>query len=220
MNTTASDLQKEYSMRFSEMAEYRNSVWKVIIDQFLQQKIGKNKSILDLGSGWGEFINNIQASSKFAMDLNPEGKTRVSQDVVFIQQDCSTKWNIPDDSLDVVFTSKFFEHLPSKQCLLDTLRQAMKCLRPGGKIICLGPNIKYVGNDYWDFYDHYLELSHLSLAEGLKLADFKVSSVIPRFLPYTMADGKRPPLLMVQLYLRLPLFWPLFGKQFLVTAEK
>ena len=52
MSTTASDLQKEYSMRFSEMAEYRNSVWKVIIDHFLQQKIGKNKSILDLGAGW------------------------------------------------------------------------------------------------------------------------------------------------------------------------
>jgi hypothetical protein len=96
----------------------------------------------------------------------------------------------------------------------------MRCLKPGGRIICLGPNIKYVGNDYWDFYDHYLELSHLSLAEGLKLADFNIISVIPRFLPYTMADGKRPPLLMVQLYLRLPLFWPLIGKQFLVTAEK
>ena len=148
MSTIASDLQKKYSMRFSEIAEYRNSVWKVIIDQFLQEKIGKDKTVLDLGSGWGEFINNIQASSKYAMDLNPEGKIRVAQDVVFIQQDCSTKWNIPDDSLDIVFTSNFFEHLPSKQCLLDTLREARRCLRPGGKIICLGPNIKYVGNDY------------------------------------------------------------------------
>ncbi len=220
MTTPGSDLQKEYALRFARMASYRNAVWKIIISDYLQARIGRDKVVLDLGSGWGEFINNIQAGKKIAMDLNPDGRERAAADVSFLQQDCSQRWDLPDDSLDVVFTSNFFEHLPTKSCLLDTLRQARRCLRPSGVLICLGPNIKYVGADYWDFFDHYLQLSHLSLVEGLRLADFEVSSVIPRFLPYTMADGQQPPLFLVRLYLRLPMVWPLLGKQFLVTAHK
>lgn len=46
MYATASDLQKEYSIRFAEMAKYRDAVWKVIIDQFLQHKIGKIRQSL------------------------------------------------------------------------------------------------------------------------------------------------------------------------------
>ena len=214
------NLKKEYELRFSEMAEYRNSVWKVLIDQFFQRRVGEDQVILDLGSGWGEFINNIQGRKKLAMDLNPDGRMRVNGDVDFLEQDCSTQWNIPDNTLDVVFTSNFFEHLPSKQSLLDTLHQAHRCLRPGGRIICLGPNIRYVGGAYWDFFDHYLELTHLSLAEGLRMGDFEIESSIPRFLPYTMADGKHPPLLAVQLYVHLPFVWPLLGKQFLLTGTK
>ncbi len=220
MNTASQDLQKEYALRFAEMADYRDSVWQIIIGEYLQDRIGTGQAILDLGSGWGEFINHVAAETKYAMDLNPDGASRVSPEVHFLQQDCSQEWALPDESLDVVFTSNFFEHLPTKQCLLDTLRQAHRCLKPGGRLICLGPNIKYTGPDYWDFFDHYLPLTHLSLVEGLKMADFEIASVIPRVLPYTMADGRKPPLALVRLYLHLPLAWPLFGKQFLVTARK
>lgn len=220
VSAEASDLQKEYAIRFGEMAAYRQRVWKAILAGYLQEKIGADQTILDLGSGWGEFINHVEAREKFAMDLNPEGRLRVSSGVRFLEQDCSLPWGVPDAALDVVFTSNFFEHLPSKAALLATLREAHRCLRPGGRILCMGPNIKYVGNDYWDFFDHYLELSHVSLCEGLKLAGFEIASCIPRFLPYTMADGKRPPVALVRLYLALPLAWPFFGKQFLITARK
>ena len=52
------------------------------------------------------------------------------------------------------------------------------------------------------------------------MGDFEIESSIPRFLPYTMADGKHPPLLAVQLYVHLPFVWPLLGKQFLLTGTK
>jgi hypothetical protein len=35
-----------------------------------------------------------------------------------------------------------------------------------------------------------------------------------------MSGGKNPPLLAVKLYLKLPLVWHFFGKQFLVMAVK
>ena len=220
MTAQSQDLQKGYAMRFTPLAEYRSAVWQILVDDYFQRRMGPDKDILDLGCGYGEFINKIQARRKWAMDLNPDSASLVGPEVTFLQQDCSQTWQLPDESLDIVFTSNFFEHLPSKQCLLDTLRQAWRCLRPGGRLIAMGPNIRYVGDAYWDFFDHYIELSHLSLAEGLRMADLEVESCIPRFLPYTMAKKRRPSLLLARLYLRLPLAWRFFGQQFLLTARK
>ncbi len=71
-------------------------------------------TVLDLGCGYGEFINTIRCRNKYAMDLNPDAPRFLSQDITFLHQDCSRRWQLPDASLDVVFTSNFFEHLPDK----------------------------------------------------------------------------------------------------------
>ncbi|MNN48056.1 hypothetical protein D3C81_1625100 [compost metagenome] len=96
----------------------------------------------------------------------------------------------------------------------------MKTLNPGGHYLILGPNLRYVPGEYWDFYDHHLGLTHLSLAEALKLSGFQVTTIIDRFLPYT-TQGKLPthPAL-VQIYLKCPWAWPLLGKQFFLVAQK
>lgn len=213
------ELQKEYSLRFSRQQEYRNAVWKILTADFFQKLIPPDSTVLDLGCGWGEFINNIRAARKYGMDLNPEGRTRLAADVEFLEQDCSTAWQVAEGSLDCVFTSNFFEHLRSKDALRATLAEARRCLKPGGRIICMGPNIKYLPGTYWDFWDHYLALTELSLQEALELLDFQVERCLPRFLPYTMARGPQPPLALVRAYLKLPFLWPAAGKQFLVVAR-
>ena len=220
MNSTPQNLQREYNLRFSENQEYRKIVWRVLVDQYFQPLIGEDKIILDLGSGWGEFINRIRGQKKYAMDLNPDGSHHVNNGVLFIQQDCSRTWSLPNDSLDIVFTSNFFEHLPTKNHLSKTISEVKRCLRLGGNLICLGPNIKYVGGAYWDFFDHYLPLSELSLCEIIRMHELKVTYCIPRFLPYTMANGRRPPPLFISIYLKLPILWRFLGKQFLVIAKK
>ncbi len=135
------ELQKEYAMRFGVQQEYRDAVWKILTAEFFQKMIPPDSTVLDLGCGWGEFINNIRADKKYGMDLNPEGRTRLASDVQFLEQDCSKPWQVADSSLDCVFTSNLFEHLRHKDALRDTLAEAHRCLKPGGRIICLGPNI-------------------------------------------------------------------------------
>jgi SAM-dependent methyltransferase len=175
---------------------------------------------LDLGSGWGEFIRNIKAGRKYAMDLNPDSGTRVGPGVQFFLQDCSQEWGISPNSIDLVFTSNFFEHLPTKEVLRRTLDQTLRCLKPGGRLVCLGPNIRFLPGVYWDFWDHYLPLSDRTLVEGLSLAGFTVERCIPRFLPYSMSQGLTPPVRFVSIYLCVPFLWPIFGKQFLVVGRK
>lgn len=214
------DLALEYRLRFEAQAPYRDSIWRILTREFFQRYLRADSAVLDLGSGWGEFIRNIRAEKKYAIDLNPDSQARVGPGVRFFSQDASQDWGVAPNSLDLVFTSNFFEHLPNKETLRLTLVQALRALKPGGRLICLGPNIRFLPDVYWDFWDHYLPLSDRTMTEGLSLTGFQVERCVPRFLPYSMSQGFTPPPLFLSAYLRMPLLWPLFGKQFLVIGRK
>jgi len=214
------ELQRIYRSRFEASLEYRRAVWRVLIADFFGRFVWPEYAVLDLGCGYGEFINQVACARRFAMDLNPDAAERLVPGIRFLQQDCSEPWAMPDSALDLVFTSNFFEHLPDKPALGRTLDQIHRCLREGGHLIALGPNIKYLPGAYWDFWDHHLPLTEMSLAEALENRGFGISLRRPKFLPYTMAGGRHYPLFFVRLYLRLPLAWRILGKQFLVVAHK
>jgi SAM-dependent methyltransferase len=122
--------------------------------------------------------------------------------------------------LDIVFSSNFFEHLPNKGALEDTVREIRRCLKPGGKLIAMGPNIRFVGGAYWDFWDHYLPLTERSVEELLVTWKFHMEFVTPRFLPYTMVGKKPKPTFLLSAYLKMPWVWRFFGQQFLVVAQR
>jgi SAM-dependent methyltransferase len=214
------ELARVYSNRFDAAKEYRRRVWGVLVARFFQPLIPESAVVLDLGCGYGEFINALRAQRKFAMDLNPNAKPNLAPEVQLLAQDCAAPWQLPGEHLDVVFTSNFFEHLPDKPALGRTLAQAFRCLKSGGQLIALGPNIKFTQGRYWDFWDHHLPLTEASLSEGLRATGFRVERCEPRFLPYTMVGGRRYPLWMVAVYVRVPLLWRWRGEQFLVIARK
>jgi SAM-dependent methyltransferase len=217
---TAEKLVSIYAARFSNFERRRYSVWKTLITKYFSRWIKPDAHILDLGCGYGEFINQVRAAKRLAMDLNPSTREKLDQDIVFLEQDCSTRWELLDNSLDLVFTSNFFEHLPDKTALNRTLAEALRCLKPGGCMIALGPNIGIINGRYWDFWDHYLPLTEKSLSEGLMLAGFEIEEAEARFLPYTMVGKPQYPLWTLSIYIRLPFFWRFFGEQFLIIARK
>jgi SAM-dependent methyltransferase len=214
------ELDATYSRRFNAHLAYRNLVWSVLAVRYFSRLIAPGSTVLDLGCGYGEFINNIVCKRKYGIDLNARAGEYLAAGVEFFAQDCSQPWPLPDGCLDVVFTSNFFEHLPSKQAFSDTLRQAWRCLRPGGHLYAMGPNIRFIGGAYWDFWDHHLAFTDVSMAEALEVHGFEVERAIDRFLPYTMVNRRRAPAVLLSLYLKFPLAWKIFGKQFMVCAGK
>lgn len=218
--TSPEDLQEIYRRRFEGTLEYRNRVWQILCADFFSHWIQPTERVLDLGCGYCQFINNVACSEKYGMDLNPSAADHAAKSVVLISQDCSARWPLNDNFLDVVFTSNFFEHLPTKSALEDTLREALRCLKPGGTLIALGPNIRYLHGLYWDFFDHHLALTDRSLAEVLEKTGFAIARNIPRFLPFTMVNSPEYPLVFLRGYLRLPIAWRFLGRQFLIVATK
>ena len=214
------ELAQIYARRFGPGQDYRRRVWQVLVSRFFQELVPEQAAVLDLGCGYGEFINAVKARAKLGMDLNPNSRQHLEPAVRFIQQDCSVRWPLAEGELDVIFTSNFFEHLPDKNSLGRTLDETFRCLKRGGALIAVGPNIRFTGGKYWDFWDHFLPLTEKSLSEGLAARGFQIERCHSRFLPYTMAGGPQFPLWMVAAYVRIPLLWRFCGKQFLVIARK
>jgi SAM-dependent methyltransferase len=214
------NLNKIYQIRFSGLEEYRNAVWKILVKDFFSKWIPKGSTLFDLGCGYGEFINNAPDCKRHAMDLNPDSGKHLDKDIHFHLQDCSRPWEIAPRSLDVIFSSNFFEHLPDKEALDQTIGHAMQALKPGGSLLAIGPNISVLNGKYWDFWDHHVPLSHESLAELFEVHGLKIEKSVPRFLPYNMVRVKKHPLIFVKLFLRLPIIWRFIGSQFLIVARK
>ena len=69
---TPEELQRMYGVRFSSNLEYRKQVWSVLISDWFGKYINPADAVLDLGCGYGEFINGVACREKYGMDLNPD----------------------------------------------------------------------------------------------------------------------------------------------------
>jgi SAM-dependent methyltransferase len=218
---SGTELAKLYTERFSaEELQSKQQLWEALYDGYFRRFIRTTDTVLDLAAGSCEFINACHAADKIAVDLNPDTK-RYAVDARVVLAPSNNMADITDGSVDVVFTSNFFEHLPDKRALLDTLGECRRVLKPGGRILVLMPNLRYVGARYWDYFDHHLPLTHASLVEGLTLAGFVADLVVPRFVPYTVKDSPvKVRKGLVRLYLRLPVLWRFLGGQMFVAAHK
>jgi len=216
----AERLSRVYARRFAGQTAARQRVWRTICRVALRQWIPETADVLDLGGGYGEFINNIKAGSKYVLDLNPDTRENVNNDVeVFLGVLHDYVVDL-ENRADVIFSSNFLEHLPDKESLLELVDDCARVVRPGGRVIFLGPNISAVGSSYWDFVDHNLPLNEVAVREALQLAGMEIVHCQARFLPYSFKQRLPTYAWLVALYLRCPPAQWLFGKQYLVIGEK
>ncbi len=194
----------------------RRIVWKEIA-KYLQVYIPNDSTIVDLGSGYCDFINEIQAKNKIAVDayINPKDYCNPNIKALFCDYKKLNK-ELKNNSIDIFFLSNFLEHL--------SLKHAYKCikiiknkLKTRGKIIIIQPNYKYCSKNYFDDYTHIKVWSDESLKDFLKSNDFKIIKIKPKFLPFSLKSKLPTSKILIKLYLHSP-FKPL-GKQMLIITE-
>lgn len=174
---------KYFQMRYS-FDKGRSKVWRAIC-QDLQRLISNDATVFDLGCGYGDFINNIQAKQKIAVDLSPESKHYCKEAVIFYQSSSSDLSFLQNESVDVTFSSNVLEHLEDKE-LHETLKEIFRIIRKGGILILLQPNYKYCYRDYFDDYTHKKVFTHISLADYIQSFGFKLERSFPKYLPLTV----------------------------------
>jgi SAM-dependent methyltransferase len=107
--------------------------------------VGRNKTLLEIGSGGGQLIRSLAARghSCFASEVTPErGEKFVPPEdgVTWVRMDGVHLTRFVDESaFDVILSDQVFEHLhPDDQ--LDHMREARKALRDGGRYILRAPH--------------------------------------------------------------------------------
>ncbi|MEG3845543.1 methyltransferase domain-containing protein [Microcoleus sp. herbarium19] len=215
-------LKKLYANRFdSRQMQAKRVLWQVLIDVFLQKYVPSEAAILDIGGGYCEFINQIQAAKKCLIDLNPDSKLFANPDVKVLNIDVL---NLDEtaflaEQFDRIFISNFFEHLRNKEELVQIISFCFDALKPGGSLLVIQPNFKYSYQEYYDFIDHQLPITHLALQELLETVGFEIDLIIPRFLPFSTKGRPASPWLL-KVYLKLPFLWRILGGQMFVKASK
>jgi ubiquinone/menaquinone biosynthesis C-methylase UbiE len=217
--STSETLERIYGKRFGLDMAFRQKMWRVLCRRFFQRFVPPESTVMEVGAGYCEFINTIQARRKIAVDLNPATAEMAAQGVEVVLTTATDLSAIPDGSIDVAFASNFFEHI-SRDDILLTMREVARTLRPGGRFLVLQPNIRYCARDFWMFFDHITPLDQHSLTEALEMCGFQPLKTIVRFLPYS-TKGKLPKsLFLVRAYLAVPLVWRFLGQQTFVVAER
>ena len=223
-------LKELYANRFSEekALKEKNKIWQVLCQHFFQKYIPNSNTarVADVAAGYCEFINNIEADEKYAVDLNPDTGKFANNDVKVVQGTAADLLlavgnGSGEGYFDIVFMSNFLEHLENKEAVQSVVKQARELLKDGGRLLILQPNIKYVKGQYWDFFDHKIPLTESALLELGEMLQFKSKVCIKRFLPYTTKSGLPKGPLIIWLYLMLmPISGVFFGSQSFLVLEK
>lgn len=196
----------------------RARVWNVVA-QHLAAQVAPGAHVLELGAGYCDWINNVRAARRVAVDVWPELPAHTAPGVEAMVLDISQGLHaLGDASFDVVLASNLLEHF-APDAAAEVVGDVARVLRPGGRFIVIQPNFRYAWRRYFDDYTHRSIFTDVSLPALLRAHGFEIVDVTPRFLPYSM-QGVRLPIArwLVQAYLMSP-YKPGAG-QMLVIAQR
>lgn len=194
----------------------RGAVWRALWRYFFRHRIGAGDTVLDLGAGYCDFVNAVQARRRIALDMW-EGITRhAAPGVETIVGTASDLAALPAKSVDYAFASNLVEHL--SQAEFGAMLEALdRVLSDRGSFTMLQPNYRYAYKEYFDDYTHVAVYSHISLADLLASRGWQVVEVRKRFLPLTVKSRLPSWGFLIAAYLASPV--KPMGKQMLLVAQ-
>jgi SAM-dependent methyltransferase len=194
----------------------RNVLWDTLWQSYFRHRVAGDACVLDLGAGYGQFINSVVARRRIAIDAWSGFISHLAPGVEGIVGDVSDLSSLEDRSVDYAFASNVFEHLTQPQ-LSSTLNALRKKLTVTGTLTILQPNYRYAYREYFDDYTHVTIWSHVALADFLVANGFEVIELRPRFLPLTIKSQLPVWPFLIKGYLASPIK-PL-AKQMLIVAK-
>lgn len=204
-----------HGSRFAADAR-RDVLWRSLWRYHFRALVPAGGCVLDLGCGYGSFINQVVARRRIALDAWPDFPCHLAPGVEAIVGKVPDLERVEDASVDFAFASNLFEHVPQED-FAATLAALRRKLTEEGTLTILQPNYRYAHREYFDDYTHVQVYSHVSLVDFLTAHGYEVIDVRPRFLPLTVKSRLPVWPALIRLYLGSPLK-PL-GKQMLVRAK-
>ncbi|MBC7520159.1 MAG: class I SAM-dependent methyltransferase [Sandarakinorhabdus sp.] len=194
----------------------RAKVWRALWRFWFSKRIGADDTVLDIGAGYGDFINAVHAKRRIATDLWPGLRDHAAPGVEVIIGSADEIAGVAPGSVDFAFASNLFEHL-HQDAFAGVLARLRQLLSSRGTLTILQPNYRFAYREYFDDYTYVAVYSHISLADFLAANGRDVLEVHPRFLPLTIKSRLPTSELLIGAYLFSPV--KPMGKQMLLVAR-
>jgi SAM-dependent methyltransferase len=210
-----SDAAAYYAARFTEHPR-RQAVWRELA-AYIERDLPDRSSLLELGCGYGDFINHVRVQQKVAVDLNAAVRDRLAPEVRFVCGDCTNLAFLDAGSVANVMASNLLEHLDRGQLAL-LMSEIGRVLKPGGRLMLLQPNYRLCAARYFDDYTHVTVFTDTGLCGFLAAHAFTLIRCVPGLLPFSMNSKLPKHPLLVRWYLRSPVR-PMAAQMYVVAQK-
>jgi len=194
----------------------RDVLWQSLWRYRFSAMVTPDDCVLDLGAGYGSFINTVVARRRIAVDAWEGFPAHLAPGIEHHVGSVTDLGFLDDDTVDFTFASNLFEHLTKEDfaTVLATLRAK---LSPRGTLTIVQPNFRYAFREYFDDFDHKAIYSHVSLADFLEANSYEVFLTEPRFMPFSVKSRLPVKPIFIRAWLASPV--KPAGKQMLVRAR-
>ena len=102
----------------------------------------EGRRILDIGCGLGMYVEKFRQFSDevYGVDVDADKVAEASERLPNIVESPAEVLPFPDSSFDVIMLHEVIEHVDDDRA---SIREAYRCLKPGGQIIIYAPNRLY-----------------------------------------------------------------------------
>ncbi|MBX5492362.1 MAG: class I SAM-dependent methyltransferase [Chloroflexi bacterium] len=137
----------------------------------------EGRRILDVGCGLGMYVRQLRRFSDevYGVDVDPDKIAAASETLPNLRVAPAEALPFPDEFFDVILLHEVIEHVDDDR---QTIREAYRCLRPGGRMIIFAPNRLYF------FETHGFYLGNRYIFRLLPLVNYTPDFIRNRFAPH------------------------------------
>lgn len=147
----------------------QEKIWRSKSDvMFLGQELIGSKKLLDVGCGKGDFITRMQQQGWEVEGLEVDAEAveyARTEKRLTVHLGSLEDSGFPDNTFDVITSNHVIEHVHDPVTLI---RECMRVLKPGGKLVLATPNIESFGHEVFKS-----DWSHLDVPRHLQLFTMK-----------------------------------------------
>ena len=151
---------------------------KKLINQLVKRfNLNSNSSILELGCGRGEFLNEFTnlGMKGFGVDLSNFAVTFCTNAEIKVVDITKESLPYPDNFFDIVYSKSFIEHFYYPE---ELFKEAYRVLKPSGIFINLTPEWKYIYTSFYEDFTHRTPFTKKSLQDIYLVSGFKDVKVV------------------------------------------
>ncbi|MBT5953190.1 class I SAM-dependent methyltransferase [bacterium] len=154
-------LQTIYNQKRTPYTGYPKKLCTYLVDRF---RLSRGETLIEVGCGRVEhsLIFKSLGLNVSGIDLSEDSKQYSNGIKIHIVNVETEKFPLKNDSVDIIYSKSFIEHLLHPE---NFMKECMRILKPGGKMIHLVPDWESQYKTYYDDYTHKTPYTTIGLKD-------------------------------------------------------